>query len=78
MQHCHTGKYVEVTHVLLLVIVLRCLPFAGEQQLLEKRLAAAGFDIDKYEHLIRTRERYKRYIATKATQPDGAATHKNL
>jgi hypothetical protein len=49
-------------------------PSAGEQQLLEKRLAKAGFDIDKYEHLMRTRERYKRYIATKAAQPNDAAT----
>lgn len=43
--------------------------------MLEKRLAAAGFDLDKYEQLMRTRDRYKRYIATKAAheQHDEAA-----
>jgi hypothetical protein len=52
-----------------------CWCYAGEQQLLEKRLAAAGFDLDKYEQLMRTRDRYKRYIATKAAheQHDEAA-----
>lgn len=30
---------------------------------MEKRMAAAGFDIDKYQHLMRTRERVKRYLA---------------
>jgi hypothetical protein len=36
-------------------------------------MAAAGFDLDKYQHLIRTRERYKRYMATKGVQlPSGA------
>lgn len=44
-----------------------------EQQVLEKRMAAAGFDLDKYQHLMRTRERYKRYMATKGVQlPSGA------
>lgn len=53
---------------------------AGEQQLLEKRLAAAGFDLDKYEQLMRTRDRYKRYIATNAghEQHDEAATNGKL
>jgi hypothetical protein len=55
---------------------------AGEQQVLEKRMAAAGFDLDKYHHLMRTRERYKRYMgispaaaAAAPDQPDAAATH---
>jgi hypothetical protein len=46
--------------------LLLCWRYSGEQQLLEKRLAAAGFDLDKYEQLMRTRDRYKRYIALTA------------
>lgn len=30
-------------------------------------MAAAGFDLDKYQQLRRTRDRYKRYLAS--TQP---------
>lgn len=48
----------------ILAIMLLCC-CAGEQQLLEKRMAAAGFDLDRYHQLMRTRDRYKRYMAAK-------------
>lgn len=35
-----------------------------EQQQLEKVMHAAGFDLDKYQHLRRTRDRYRRYLAS--------------
>lgn len=44
---------------------------AGEQQLLEKRMAAAGFDLDKYQQLRRSRDRYKRYLASTQPQQHG-------
>lgn len=48
------------------MLVLTCCVVCREQQLLEERMASAGFDLDKYHHLMRTRERYKRYMSTKA------------
>jgi hypothetical protein len=43
------------------------------QQLLEKRMAAAGFDLDKYHDLIRTRERLKKYQASTLAHTMAAA-----
>ncbi|WIA32137.1 hypothetical protein OEZ86_002987 [Tetradesmus obliquus] len=41
------------------------------QQQLEKRMAEKGFDLDRYQHLMRTRDRYRRYLAA---QEDALAT----
>eukprot|EP00878_Enallax_costatus_P004306 GHUV01004537.1.p1 GENE.GHUV01004537.1~~GHUV01004537.1.p1 ORF type:complete len:233 (+),score=69.67 GHUV01004537.1:1781-2479(+) len=36
------------------------------QQQAEKKMTEKGFDVEKYQHLMRTRERYKRYLASQA------------
>ncbi|KAF8071152.1 calcium uniporter [Scenedesmus sp. PABB004] len=33
------------------------------QQQLEKKMAEKGFDLDRFQHLLRTRERYRRYLS---------------
>lgn len=61
------GLRVCVVCCVLIVAGLWCAGlWCREQQLLEKRMASAGFDLDKYHHLMRTRERYKRYMSSKA------------
>jgi hypothetical protein len=35
-------------------------------------MAAAGFDLDRYQQLLRARDRYKRYLATAGSLHDDA------
>eukprot|EP00879_Flechtneria_rotunda_P022154 GHRR01023377.1.p1 GENE.GHRR01023377.1~~GHRR01023377.1.p1 ORF type:complete len:142 (+),score=44.97 GHRR01023377.1:905-1330(+) len=36
------------------------------QRQLEKKMTEKGFDLEKYQHLMRTRERYRRYLTAQA------------
>ncbi|KAF6254677.1 hypothetical protein COO60DRAFT_291374 [Scenedesmus sp. NREL 46B-D3] len=52
------------------------------QQQLEKRMAEKGFDPERYTHLMRTRERYKRYLAAQeeasGTEADATSAQRAL
>jgi hypothetical protein len=65
------------THVLPLPVRIPLLRAAICCSLLqEKRMAEKGFDLDRYQHLMRTRDRYRRYLAAQeeaAGTDDGAA-----
>jgi hypothetical protein len=41
-------------------------------------MAEKGFDLDRYQHLMRTRERYRRYLAAQedasSAEADGATS----
>lgn len=32
----------------------------------DKKMSEKGFDLETYQHLMRTRERYRRYLASQA------------
>jgi hypothetical protein len=48
----------------------RLLPCCGFACCLQKkRMAQHGFDMERYQHLMRTRDRYARYLQAQADAP---------
>jgi hypothetical protein len=53
-----------------------CHPVTGPLQ--EKKMSEKGFDISRYQHLVLTRDRYKRYLAAQSKAADDGHTAEQM